>query len=103
MKLTGDVCIIVSFTTKDGSRLRVAINIDTGMSRYGVQPQDLPDLIHSLDQLEVNIASLYTHFQAAITEREKNQRQLDIFLKATDPYTYVTDSSIYIILFLSYT
>ncbi|KAK4321846.1 hypothetical protein Pmani_007383 [Petrolisthes manimaculis] len=70
----------------DGSRLRVAINIDTGMSRYGVQPQDLPDLIHSLDQLEVTITSLYTHFQSGISEKKKNKRQLDLFLEATEPY-----------------
>ncbi|KAG0726071.1 hypothetical protein GWK47_037322 [Chionoecetes opilio] len=30
-----------SLNYPDGSRLRVAVNLDTGMSRYGVQPQDL--------------------------------------------------------------
>ncbi|KAK8382809.1 hypothetical protein O3P69_011391 [Scylla paramamosain] len=70
----------------DGSRLRVAINIDTGMSRYGVQPQDLPALVTTLDNLNVTIASMYTHFQAAINEPEKNKKQLDMFLEATEPY-----------------
>ncbi|MPC12586.1 Alanine racemase [Portunus trituberculatus] len=72
----------------DGSRLRVAINIDTGMSRYGVQPQDLPALVTTLDNLNVTIASMYTHFQAAINEPEKNKKQLDMFLEATEPYKY---------------
>lgn len=71
---------------QDGSRLRVAINIDTGMSRYGVQPEDLPALVTALDNLSVHIASMYTHFQAAINEPEKNKKQLDIFLEATEPY-----------------
>ncbi|XP_069951375.1 alanine racemase isoform X3 [Cherax quadricarinatus] len=70
----------------DGSRLSVAINIDTGMSRYGVQPADLPQLVQQLQQLDVSINSMYTHFQSAITEKEKNQKQLDIFLQATEPY-----------------
>ncbi|XP_045114117.1 alanine racemase-like [Portunus trituberculatus] len=70
----------------DGSCLRVAINIDTGMSRYGVQPQDLPALVTTLDNLNVTIASMYTHFQAAINEPEKNKKQLDMFLEATEPY-----------------
>ena len=74
---------------QDGSPLRVAINIDTGMSRYGVQPQDLPALVATLDNLNVTIASMYTHFQAAINEPEKNKTQLDMFLEATEPYKYV--------------
>ncbi|KAK3873035.1 hypothetical protein Pcinc_021922 [Petrolisthes cinctipes] len=77
------------FTSYDKENLvyPVKLFIDLiGMSRYGVQPQDLSDLIHSLDQLEVTIFSLYTHFQSGITEREKNKRQLDLFLEATEPY-----------------
>ncbi|XP_071534830.1 alanine racemase-like isoform X1 [Panulirus ornatus] len=75
-----------SLVYPDGSRLRVAINIDTGMSRYGVQPEDLPQLVSTLDELNVTINSMYTHFQAAFTEKEKNQTQLNIFLQATEPY-----------------
>nr|BAH22617.1 alanine racemase [Penaeus japonicus] len=75
-----------SLVYPDGSRLKVAINIDTGMSRYGVQPEDLPALVQDLDDLEVTILSMYTHFQSAITEREKNQKQLDLFLSASEPY-----------------
>ncbi|KAK7073577.1 hypothetical protein SK128_004566 [Halocaridina rubra] len=73
---------------QDGSRLQVAINLDTGMSRYGVQPEDLPSLIQTLDELQIPIASFYTHFQSAITEKAKNQRQLDMFIEAIGPYKY---------------
>ncbi|KAG0719755.1 Alanine racemase [Chionoecetes opilio] len=75
-----------SLNYPDGSRLRVAVNLDTGMSRYGVQPQDLPALVTTLDALQVTIHSIYTHFQAAIDEPHKNKRQLDIFLETTEPY-----------------
>lgn len=75
-----------SLVYPDGSRLQVAINIDTGMSRYGVQTQDLPGLVKTLDELNVPIASMFTHFQGAINEPEKSKRQLDIFLEATEPY-----------------
>lgn len=75
-----------SLNYPDGSRLQVAINIDTGMSRYGVQPEDLSSLIETLDELDIPIKSMYTHFQSAITEKEKNQRQLDVFLEATEPF-----------------
>ncbi|KAG7168663.1 alanine racemase-like [Homarus americanus] len=70
----------------DGSPLRVAINIDTGMSRYGVQPCDLRAMVHTLDDLGVSINSMYTHLQGSITEKKKNQKQIDIFLEATEPY-----------------
>ncbi|XP_066957118.1 alanine racemase-like isoform X2 [Macrobrachium rosenbergii] len=75
-----------SLIYSDGSRLKVAINIDTGMSRYGVQPEDLPNMIKALDEMDVEICSLYTHFQSAITEKAKNQKQMDTFLNATEPY-----------------
>ncbi|XP_068214799.1 alanine racemase-like isoform X2 [Palaemon carinicauda] len=75
-----------SLTYPDGSRLKVAINIDTGMSRYGVQPEDLPNLIKALDEMNVKVCSMYTHFQSAIVEKAKNQKQMDIFLNATEQF-----------------
>ena len=70
---------------QDGAPLEVAVNVDTGMSRYGVQPRDLEDLMGGLEDLGVGVRSIYTHFQSAITETEKNQRQMDKFTDATRP------------------
>ncbi|CAL4060862.1 unnamed protein product, partial [Meganyctiphanes norvegica] len=70
----------------DGTRLHVNINIDTGMSRFGVQPEDLPELINNLENLQVGIHSIYTHLQSSITEKDENQKQVDIYLKAIEPY-----------------
>ena len=81
---------------QDGSRLCVAINIDTGMSRYGVQPEDLPSMVNTLDNLNIIIASMYTHFQAAINEPEKNKKQLDIFLDTTETYKCVQYYNVFI-------
>ncbi|XP_076055944.1 alanine racemase-like [Oratosquilla oratoria] len=76
----GDLCY------PDGRRLQVTLNIDTGMSRYGVQPEDLAELVEFLDDLEVEIHSMYTHFQSSITEVNLNRKQLEKFLAATKPY-----------------
>ncbi|XP_071534839.1 alanine racemase-like [Panulirus ornatus] len=75
-----------SLVYPDGSRLRVAINIDTGLSRYGVQPEDLPQLVSTLDELNVTVNSMYTHFQGNFEHKKENQTQLDMFLRATEPY-----------------
>ncbi|XP_076055538.1 alanine racemase-like [Oratosquilla oratoria] len=72
----------------DGRRLRVNINIDTGMSRYGVQPEDLAELVKFLDGLEVEIYSMYTHLSGSEEDLDANKKQLDKFLNVTEPYKH---------------
>ncbi|XP_018014832.1 alanine racemase isoform X2 [Hyalella azteca] len=76
----------ISLKYHDGSPLEVHVEIDTGMSRFGVQPQDLAELMTTLDQRGIKVRSLYTHFQSAITERDLNKRQYDSFIEATKAF-----------------
>lgn len=73
-------------SSQDGSPLEVQVEVDTGMSRYGVQPQDLGPLMGAIAKAGVRVRSLYTHFQASISRLDLNMKQLDAFLEATKPF-----------------
>ncbi|CAL4170648.1 unnamed protein product [Meganyctiphanes norvegica] len=73
---------------QDGQRLNVNINIDTGLHRYGVKPDELPAMVDELDNLGVGIHSMYTHYARGVNATEENTKQFDEFLKATKPYMH---------------
>ncbi|KAF2347078.1 Alanine racemase N-terminal [Trinorchestia longiramus] len=68
----------------NGCPLEVHVEVDTGMSRFGVQPEDLPSVMATLEKLGVKVRSIYTHFQSAITQPQLNKRQYDCFVAATE-------------------
>ena len=65
---------------------KVHIKVDTGMSRLGVLPQDVPQLAQEINKLSnIEIAGIYTHFAGA-SERNlsKTKRQLNLFNDCLD-------------------
>ncbi|XP_014674082.1 PREDICTED: alanine racemase-like [Priapulus caudatus] len=72
--------------TKTGAQLKVNVNVDSGLSMYGVETCQLDGLIQELDALDVGIESIFTHFAGGLTDRSGNLDQLDHFLNCTDPY-----------------
>ena len=56
------------------------------MSRYGVQPEDLPALMQSLRELNVEVNSIYTHFSSAIDQFGLNKKQMDLYMSTTKSY-----------------
>lgn len=65
----------------------VNIKVDTGLSRYGCQPDELKTLVQLCIKNDINIDGIYSHFAKSDTDIEFSQKQLDIFLEATVPYT----------------
>lgn len=49
-----------------GGRLAVHLKIDTGLTRFGAQPSELPAVLESLEQsANLALGGVYTHFAAA--------------------------------------
>ncbi|KAI0240012.1 Alanine racemase, partial [Lamellibrachia satsuma] len=64
----------------------VNIKIDSGMSRYGCQPDELRHIIQSCEDLDVPIDSMFTHFADSPGDAEFTRQQLDIFQEAVEPF-----------------
>ncbi|XP_025083728.1 uncharacterized protein LOC112557851 isoform X2 [Pomacea canaliculata] len=64
----------------------VVIKVDSGMSRNGCQPEELPKLMAICRKNGVPVHSLMTHFAQAWDDEEFTKCQLDTFLKAAEPY-----------------
>jgi len=69
-----------------GRRAAVQVMVDSGMTRSGVHPQDLPALLARIESRpSLRLAGLCTHFaNADDPENAFTQEQLSRFLRATD-------------------
>ncbi|KAK7507454.1 hypothetical protein BaRGS_00001389 [Batillaria attramentaria] len=65
---------------------QVVIKVDSGMSRNGCQPEELPTLMDLCSELGVPVHSLMTHFAQAWDDPHFTLKQLDTFLSAVQPY-----------------
>lgn len=68
---------------KLNAEIEVHVKIDTGLQRFGVSPEEAPELLSYLDTLStLKVAGLYTHFSSADESDETPTRlQLERFLK----------------------
>jgi alanine racemase len=66
--------------------LPVHLEVDTGMSRHGLNPHELPAFVERLHQRgRLQVAGVYTHFAATgVGDSELMLRQLATFLRAVD-------------------
>lgn len=66
--------------------IKVHLKIDTGMSRLGVSPRELPQMAEAFGRHpEVKLAGLMTHFACADSwNSESMERQLDLFDESTE-------------------
>lgn len=62
------------------------IKVNTGMSRNGCQPQDLPLLIKTCEDLNLPLEGVFTHFADSWVNMEFTRQQLDTFLHCIAPY-----------------
>lgn len=72
--------------TQDPPIGSVHIKVDTGLSRNGCQPHELPALIRLCDQLPVTCEGVFTHFADPWNDKELTKLQLDLFLECIAPY-----------------
>ncbi|XP_064640981.1 alanine racemase-like isoform X2 [Lineus longissimus] len=65
---------------------KVAIKVDTGMSRNGIKPKDLDDFVELCDEEGVEVDSIFTHFSKSANDHSWTHEQLEKFLKVAAPY-----------------
>lgn len=64
---------------------RVHVNVDTGMSRFGVTPARAPELLRQLARLRnIHVEGIFSHFATAGVRDVRATRQLDVFLRLLD-------------------
>jgi alanine racemase len=66
-----------------GRTLKVHLEVDTGMNRFGAHPRDVPDILRRTSSMRgIEVEGLYTHF--VFSDPRKNRRQLSRFLELVD-------------------
>ena len=67
---------------KQSKIAKVHIEIDTGMGRVGIKPENAITFLKKAKELNnINIEGIYTHFAVADTDKEYTKTQIDIFNK----------------------
>ena len=66
---------------KASVRVNVHIKVDTGMSRIGLKPDDVPAFVRTIRLMKnVNVQGLFTHFATAdASDKSFSRRQIDLF------------------------
>jgi len=71
---------------RQDKRLRVQIDVDTGMGRVGFWHEDAPEQIRNIASLpSLEIEALYTHFPSADENVAETRRELKLFLNVPGP------------------
>ncbi|MBR4108157.1 MAG: alanine racemase [Akkermansia sp.] len=85
-----------------GKKVNLHINVDTGMGRAGLLPQDLPGVGEKLRQMEnLHIEGVYSHLSAAAEDISFTHRQIQSYEQAVAeltnrldiPYRHLCSSS----------
>ena len=78
-----DLRALETITRMADGHPRVHIKVDTGMTRLGIAPDDLPALIDAVDHAQVEVEGLYTHLaSAAEPDLSMTREQLAVFADA---------------------
>lgn len=65
---------------KYGKEVKVHIEIDTGMGRTGINPQNIIDVINKIKlKNNIKIEGIYTHFSSADIDYDYTKKQIEIF------------------------
>ncbi|MDA8096323.1 MAG: alanine racemase [Clostridia bacterium] len=57
-----------------GRRVKVHLEVDTGMNRFGAHPRDVPDILRRISSLAgIEVEGIYTHFVFSDPRRNRNQ------------------------------
>lgn len=63
---SAEMAAVVARAARDAGPLRVHVKVDTGLSRLGIRPEELPDVVARLERASgVTIGSIWTHFATA--------------------------------------
>ncbi len=65
---------------KSEEKLNLHINVDTGMRRLGVFPEEVPEIVEEIRKLpNVFLEGIYTHFSSADCDRHYTEEQIKRF------------------------
>ena len=68
------------FAKKSGKTINVHIEVDTGMGRVGLKPEDVLEFVNKVSKLEnINIEGIYTHLSSADSSIEYTNKQIELF------------------------
>lgn len=81
----GFVELLGQAVEKSNKNVKVHIEIDTGMGRTGIKPENIIDFISKIKCFSnIEIEGIYTHLSSADYDEEYTKEQLDKFKKAVD-------------------
>ncbi len=76
---TSDDLFIKELSEK-GKKVKIHIEVDTGMGRTGVSPRNLTSFINEIKKYpNIQVEGLYTHFSSADTDMEYTESQIKTF------------------------
>lgn len=68
---------------KQNKKIKIHINIDTGMARLGILKENIDPFITEIKQLKnIVIEGLFTHFSSADTDEKYTKMQIEMFKEA---------------------
>lgn len=69
------------FAKESGKTIKVHIEVDTGMGRVGLKPEDVLEFADKVSKLEnIYIEGIYTHFSSADSNIEYTNKQIELFI-----------------------
>ena len=70
---------------KSNRKINVHFEVDTGMGRVGIKPENALDFMNKISKLKnLNTQGIYTHFSSADSSKEYTQMQIDLFNKTIE-------------------
>lgn len=87
----------------DGKIVKVHVQVDTGLNRYGVKPSMAPGLIKKISELKnLFIEGVWTHYADAENDKSFSQKQFEVFMnvikevsqfKIDIPFVHIANSA----------
>ena len=74
----------LNYVIEHNLKIRVHLEIETGMNRTGIKLEDLQSFIDKVKQSNVIVEGVYTHLSSADFDEEYTNKQLDIFRQAVE-------------------
>lgn len=71
--------------TKSNKKVNVHLEIDTGMGRVGIKPENALDFMNKISYFNnIEVEGIYTHFSSADSSKEYTKMQIDLFKNTID-------------------
>lgn len=72
---------------KREQEMRIHLEIETGMGRTGISPEQIPDFLEKIEKSNIKIEGIYTHLSSPDIDDLYTKEQLKIFQEAVEKIT----------------